>query len=43
MLDTDAMALARQKKEDEVEDIIIKKNQKIVDEGEIITSPKESM
>ncbi|MCI8630241.1 MAG: HDIG domain-containing protein [Firmicutes bacterium] len=38
VLDTDAMALARQKKEDEVEDIIIKKNQKIVDEGEIITS-----
>ncbi len=38
VLDTDAMQLARQKKEDEVEDIIIKKNQKIVDEGEIITS-----
>lgn len=38
VLDTDAMQLARQKKEDEVEDIIIKKNQKIVDEGEIITA-----
>ena len=38
VLDTDAMQLARQKKEDEVEDVIIKKNQKIVDEGEIITA-----
>lgn len=38
ILDTDAIKLAKQKKEDEVEDIIIKKNQKIVDEGEIITS-----
>ena len=38
ILDTDAIALAKQKKQDEVEDIIIKKNQKIVDEGEIITA-----
>ena len=38
VLDTDAMQLARQKKEDEIEDVIIKKNQKIVDEGEIITA-----
>ncbi len=38
VLDTDAMQLARQKKEDEVEDVIIKKNQKIVDEGENITA-----
>ena len=38
VLDIDAMNLARQKKEDEVEDVIIKKNQKIVDEGEIITA-----
>ncbi|NDO47396.1 HDIG domain-containing metalloprotein [Clostridium sp. MD294] len=38
VLDTDAMQLAKQKKEDEVEDIIIKKNQKIVDEGEIVTA-----
>ena len=38
VLDNDAMELAKQKKEDEVEDIMIKKNQKIVDEGEIITA-----
>lgn len=38
VLDVDAMNLARQKKEDEVEDVIIKKNQKIIDEGEIITA-----
>ncbi len=38
ILDTDAIALAKQKKQEEVEDIIIKKNQKIVDEGEIITA-----
>ena len=38
VLDIDAMNLARQKKEDEVEDVTIKKNQKIVDEGEIITA-----
>ena len=38
ILDTDAIALAKQKKQDEVEDIIIKNNQKIVDEGEIITA-----
>ena len=37
-MDTDAIALEKKKKQDEVEDIIIKKNQKIVDEGEIITA-----
>ncbi|MBQ4347426.1 MAG: HDIG domain-containing protein, partial [Firmicutes bacterium] len=35
--DTEAIAAAQEKKASEVEDVIIRRNQKIVDEGEIIT------
>ena len=37
VLDGEAMELAREKKQAEIEDVVIKKNQKIVDEGDIIT------
>ena len=37
VLDTDAMEKARESKRAEVENVMIRKNQKIVDEGEIIT------
>lgn len=37
VLDEDAMEMAREQKRAEVSDVLIRKNQKIVDEGEIIT------
>lgn len=37
VLDEESMEAAREKKASEVSDVIIKKNQKIVDEGEVIT------
>ncbi len=37
VLDDDAMEAAREEKRSEVENVMIRKNQKIVDEGEIIT------
>lgn len=37
VLDEDAMEVAREQKRSEVTDVLIRKNQKIVDEGEIIT------
>lgn len=37
VLDVDAMEMAREAKRAEVENVMIRKNQKIVDEGEIIT------
>lgn len=37
VLDEESMEAAREKKASEVSDVVIKKNQKIVDEGEVIT------
>ncbi len=37
IIDGEAIQMAREKKANEISDVIIKKNQKIVDEGEIIT------
>ena len=37
VLDEDAMELVREQKREEITDVLIRKNQKIVDEGEVIT------